>query len=98
MTFDEAIHYARTGLVPVAAAPGPAGPAARPPAGLTVRELEVADLVASGMTNRQLAAHLVIAERTVEGHVERIRSKLGVRSRTQIGSAVARARAWPSGL
>ena len=57
----------------------------------------MAELVASGMTNRQIAGHLVIAERTVEGHVERIRTKLGVRSRTQIGSAVARARAWPPG-
>ncbi|HXM55281.1 MAG TPA: LuxR C-terminal-related transcriptional regulator [Candidatus Dormibacteraeota bacterium] len=99
LKFDEAVHYARTGLVAVAGAAGPAARVApaRPPAGLTVRELEVAELVASGMTNRQIAVHLGIAERTVEGHVERVRSKLGVRSRTQIGAAVARARAWPSG-
>jgi DNA-binding NarL/FixJ family response regulator len=36
------------------------------------------------MTNRQIANQLVIAERTVEGHVERIRAKLGVRSRTGV--------------
>ncbi len=41
-------------------------------------------LVAQGMTNKQIAEHLVIAERTVEGHLERIRGKLGLRSRTQI--------------
>jgi DNA-binding NarL/FixJ family response regulator len=41
-------------------------------------------MVARGMTNRQIARGLVLAERTVEGHVERIRRKLRVRSRTQI--------------
>jgi predicted ATPase/DNA-binding CsgD family transcriptional regulator len=51
---------------------------------LSRREREVALLVASGLTNRQIADQLVIAERTVEGHLERIRGKLGLRSRTQI--------------
>jgi len=51
---------------------------------LTRREREIALLVARGMTNRQIANQLVIAERTVEGHVERIRAKLGVRSRTGV--------------
>lgn len=53
---------------------------------LTRRELEVASMVASGMTNRQIAERLFIAERTAEGHVERIRSKLGVRSRTEVAT------------
>jgi DNA-binding NarL/FixJ family response regulator len=44
----------------------------------------VAVLVAQGMTNRQIADRLVIAERTVEGHLERIRGKLGLHTRTQI--------------
>jgi DNA-binding NarL/FixJ family response regulator len=44
----------------------------------------VAALVARGLTNKQIADQLVIAERTVEGHLERIRGKLGLRSRTQI--------------
>jgi DNA-binding NarL/FixJ family response regulator len=44
----------------------------------------VAVLVARGLTNKQIADQLVIAERTVEGHLERIRGKLGLRSRTQI--------------
>jgi non-specific serine/threonine protein kinase len=51
---------------------------------LSRRELEVARLVARGMTNRQIADQLVIAERTAEGHVEHIRNKLGFQSRAQV--------------
>jgi len=51
---------------------------------LSRREREVAAMVAAGMTNRQIAEKLFIAERTAEGHVERIRNKLGVRSRTEV--------------
>jgi non-specific serine/threonine protein kinase len=61
-----------------------ATPPSSGPGPLSRRELEVAAMVARGMTNRQIADALVLAERTVEGHVERIRRKLGVRSRTQI--------------
>jgi DNA-binding CsgD family transcriptional regulator len=53
---------------------------------LTAREREVAGLVASGLSNKQIGEKLVISERTAEGHVERILSKLGFRSRTQIAS------------
>jgi DNA-binding CsgD family transcriptional regulator len=49
---------------------------------LTVREQRVAELVAEGHTNREIAAELCITERTVEGHLSRIYPKLGVRSRT----------------
>jgi DNA-binding CsgD family transcriptional regulator len=55
---------------------------------LTRRELEVADLVAQGLTNKELAEKLFITERTAEGHVEQIRNKLGFRSRTQIATWV----------
>jgi DNA-binding CsgD family transcriptional regulator len=51
---------------------------------LTPREREIAGLVAEGLTNRQIAARLTISPRTAEGHVERILSKLGFTSRTQI--------------
>jgi non-specific serine/threonine protein kinase len=51
---------------------------------LSKRELEVAAMVAEGMTSRQIAGRLFIAERTVEGHLERIRNKLGFRSRTEV--------------
>ena len=53
---------------------------------LTRRQKEVADLVSQGMTNRDIAQRLCIDERTAEGHVERIRDKLGVRSRAQIAA------------
>jgi predicted ATPase/DNA-binding CsgD family transcriptional regulator len=51
---------------------------------LSRREREVAAMVAGGMTNKEIAQRLFIAERTAEGHVERIRNKLGVRSRTEV--------------
>ncbi|MEU6658837.1 LuxR C-terminal-related transcriptional regulator [Streptomyces sp. NPDC046821] len=53
---------------------------------LTPREREVAQLVTAGLTNRAIAAHLVISRRTAEGHVERILAKLGFTSRAQIAS------------
>ena len=53
---------------------------------LSRREREVAAMVAGGLTNKQIAERLFIAERTAEGHVERIRNKLGVRSRTEVAT------------
>ena len=53
---------------------------------LSRREREVVTMVASGMTSKQIAQRLFIAERTAEGHVERIRNKLGVRSRTEVAT------------
>ncbi|MFD2396624.1 LuxR C-terminal-related transcriptional regulator [Prauserella oleivorans] len=55
-----------------------------PDAGLTRRERQVAALVAAGLTNKEIAAKLVISHRTADAHIEHIRAKLGVRSRTQI--------------
>ncbi|MER7986170.1 LuxR C-terminal-related transcriptional regulator [Streptomyces noursei] len=57
-----------------------------PPVRLTPREREVAELVAAGMSNKEIAAKLVISLRTAEGHVERALSKLGFKTRTQIAS------------
>jgi DNA-binding NarL/FixJ family response regulator len=51
------------------------------PHGLTARELEVLRLVASGLTNKAIAARLFVSERTVDRHVSNIYSKLGVSSR-----------------
>jgi non-specific serine/threonine protein kinase len=53
---------------------------------LTRREFEIAQLVAEGMTNRDIATRLVISPRTAEGHVEKILTKLGFTSRTQIAA------------
>ncbi|MFF4502154.1 ATP-binding protein [Streptomyces sp. NPDC001401] len=55
---------------------------------LTRRENEVAELVAQGLANQQIADRLVIARRTAEGHVERILSKLGFSNRSQIAAWV----------
>jgi len=54
--------------------------------GLTARQREVAALVAEGRTNRDIAARLHITERSAESHVERIRDRLGFRSRSQIAA------------
>jgi pimeloyl-ACP methyl ester carboxylesterase/DNA-binding CsgD family transcriptional regulator len=67
--------------------PPPPGPRPGP---LTDRQLEVAALVAEGRTNRQIAERLGIEERSAEGHVERIRLRLGVTSRAQIAAWWAR--------
>ena len=63
----------------------PALPRLRP-ATVTPRQLEVAALVAQGRSNRQIAEELVITERSAESHVERIRTRLGFRSRAQIAA------------
>jgi predicted ATPase/DNA-binding NarL/FixJ family response regulator len=57
--------------------------------GLTTRETEVAGLVARGMSNKAIAAELVIAQRTAEAHVEHILTKLGFSSRAQIAAWAA---------
>ena len=53
---------------------------------LTPRQREVAALVSEGLSNRQIAERLVITERSAESHVERIRARLGFRSRAQIAA------------
>jgi DNA-binding CsgD family transcriptional regulator len=56
---------------------------------LTPREVEVARLVATGATNRQIAAALSIAPKTVAAHLEHILAKLGAARRTEIAAWVA---------
>ncbi|MGW5076555.1 alpha/beta fold hydrolase [Rhodococcus sp. NPDC004095] len=62
---------------------------------LTARQREVAALISEGYTNRELAARLGIDERSAEGHVERIRLRLGFRSRAQIAAWYAAGRDRP---
>ncbi|MCO6009195.1 LuxR C-terminal-related transcriptional regulator, partial [Actinoallomurus purpureus] len=78
MPFDQALAYALGEHRPSAADPD------RSP--LTRREMEIAHLVAEGMSNKEIAATLVIAQRTAEGHVEHILNKLGFNSRAQIAA------------
>jgi DNA-binding NarL/FixJ family response regulator len=59
------------------------------PGGLTRREREIAGLLAEGLTNKEIAARLVISQRTAETHVDHILSKLGMTSRAQVASWVA---------
>ncbi|MHC0434316.1 ATP-binding protein [Streptomyces sp. O3] len=59
-------------------------------AALTPRQLQVALLVAEGMTNRQIAHELKIAEWTVVNHVRNVMRKLGCNSRVQVAWAVGR--------
>jgi predicted ATPase/DNA-binding CsgD family transcriptional regulator len=51
---------------------------------LSSRELEVADLIAQGLTNREIAQRLIISTRTVESHVDHIKTKLGFGRRARI--------------
>ncbi|MGW5148915.1 protein kinase domain-containing protein [Rhodococcus koreensis] len=76
---------------PLPAAPRRGDPAAA----LTKRERQVADLVAQGLTNKAIAARLVISQRTAQGHVEHVLSKLGFSSRAQIAAWVTELSADP---
>jgi DNA-binding NarL/FixJ family response regulator len=71
-------------------------PASRRPAdplqALTAREQEVLEVLAGGLTNREIAGRLFISEKTVGVHVGRIYHKLGVRGRVQATSLFRRAR------
>jgi len=58
---------------------------------LTVREFEVARLIAEGMTNAQIGAELSVSPKTVSAHVEHILAKLGVARRTEVA-------AWAAGI
>jgi DNA-binding NarL/FixJ family response regulator len=68
------------------------GPAEPPPAPddlpLTRRESEITQLIATGLTNRQIAERLVIAQRTVDTHVGHILAKLGCSNRSQAAALI----------
>jgi DNA-binding CsgD family transcriptional regulator len=59
-------------------------------ASLSARELEVARLVADGMSNREIAARLYLSEKTIETHLARAFGKLGVSKRAALASRIAR--------
>ena len=68
----------------------PTNKAEGPLGGLSRRELEVLDLVAHGLTNREIAARLVLSEHTVNRHVANILRKLGLNSRAAAASLAGR--------
>ncbi|MBE1463325.1 ATP-binding protein [Kibdelosporangium phytohabitans] len=78
MGADEAVEFAMSSRTP------PQRQVASSP--LTRREAQVAELVARGMTNNEIAEELSIARRTAESHVEHIRVKLKVTNRAQIAA------------
>ena len=55
------------------------------PAGLTAREVEVLKLLALGLSNKEIAARLVIAPKTAGNHIEHIYTKIGATSRAGAG-------------
>jgi predicted ATPase/DNA-binding CsgD family transcriptional regulator len=75
-------------------------PASEPPprsakvsaVGLSDRELEIAGMVADGLTNDQIARRLAISKRTVDAHLDHIRTKLGFRSRVEVAMWTAASR------
>jgi DNA-binding NarL/FixJ family response regulator len=60
------------------------------PSCLTAREMQVAKLVADGLSNKQIAQKLIIAQRTAESHVEHILQRLGFHSRAQVAAWLTR--------
>lgn len=80
MSLEQAVDYALN--LPLK--PGIAPATEATPDGLTGREREVAALIGQGKTNGEIATELVLSKRTVETHVSRILSKLGLSGRAQV--------------
>ncbi len=75
--------------------PASDGARLRVPGQLTFREAEIADLAASGMSNRHIGEHLFISKRTVDAHLDHIYAKLGISSRIELLNALQWTRLGP---
>jgi predicted ATPase/DNA-binding CsgD family transcriptional regulator/predicted negative regulator of RcsB-dependent stress response len=85
MMYEEVVEYALSEdepIQPTLEEP----PASTRAATLTPREREIAGLVTRGLTNRQIASELSISEHTAATHVRRVLKKVGLQSRSQVGS------------
>jgi DNA-binding CsgD family transcriptional regulator/tetratricopeptide (TPR) repeat protein len=69
---------------------GPRAATRRNVAGLTNRQIDVAELVAAGLTNVEIAERLFVSPKTVDHHVSAVLMKLGVARRTDVGDALER--------
>ena len=85
LPFADAIALALEEVVPARTKPA----TSQGSTGLTRRELEIAELVAQGMSNKDIAGRLVASTRTVVAHVEHILTKLAFTSRSQIAAWMA---------
>ncbi|MGV0675548.1 hypothetical protein A5666_22140 [Mycolicibacterium fortuitum] len=81
MTLDESMAFALDESVPSGGSDGIAKP--------TKRERQIADLIALGYSNQDIADELVLSRRTVEAHVQHVMAKLGFNNRTQVAAWVA---------
>jgi DNA-binding CsgD family transcriptional regulator len=84
---DAARQASELGMAPIASSAGnliEELDAAEPPTPLTRREREVAELVAKGLTSREIGERLYLSERTVQNHVQHILTKLNLSNRSQI--------------
>jgi non-specific serine/threonine protein kinase len=84
MSLEQAVNYGLNLPFHTGAALEKVSPNPEPTMGLTGREREIAGWIAQGKTNSEIAAELVLSKRTVETHVSKILSKLGMTSRAQI--------------
>jgi predicted ATPase/DNA-binding CsgD family transcriptional regulator len=82
MSIESAIEYALSEEDTPGTTPEQPPPTSGPPGGLTPREVEVLKLVATGMTNAQVAKELFLSPRTVQRHLNSVYHKIGVGSRT----------------
>lgn len=97
---DALVRLGAVAVIPMArrrladlGAPLPRGPRRTTeshPAGLTVREAEIADLMADGLSNPEIARRLVLSEKTVGHHASAVLAKLSVRRRAEVARAMSR--------
>ena len=59
---------------------------------LTAREREISELITERMTNKEIAAHLFLSEKTIESHIRNVFNKLGASSRVEVARAIERDR------
>jgi len=83
MSLDAAIEFALTVLAERPRPAGDGGPGGRV-SNLSKRERELVDLVAEGLTDKEIAEKLFISIRTVRSHLDRIRDKTGARRRAEL--------------
>jgi NarL family two-component system response regulator LiaR len=89
----EAVLHPRVAARVIKEVQGARGEKINPFTELSQRELEVLKLIADGMSNAEMAAKLVLSEKTIKGHVSNILSKLQLADRTQ-----AAVYAWREGI